>query len=287
MTTPGSTPGPPEPPARPGSSITGAGQPPQAQPYPSPAQAPGQPSYPAQPQAPAQRSYPNAPEHGQPVTQAGREVAGTAAQAGREVAGTTREQAGAVAGEVRSQARNLAGEVREQATHQVEDQRERLAHTMHSLGDELRSMAQGSKQNGVAAEVAMQVSDRAHQFAGYLERRHSGDLLGEIRDYARRRPGRFLAGALAAGVVAGRLARGGAAAASAGDSTTGGSTATTPGTASRYAVREAPGPTQTPATSGPRTLAEEPLVQAGDEESIVTGSQYDPRGAGPMGRSQP
>jgi hypothetical protein len=44
--------------------------------------------------------------------------------------------------------------------------------------------------------------------AGWLEQREPGELLDEVRALARRKPGTFLLGALAAGVVAGRLTRG-------------------------------------------------------------------------------
>ena len=47
-----------------------------------------------------------------------------------------------------------------------------------------------------------------HDLAGWLDQRDPGELLDEVRGIARRKPGTFLLGALAAGVVAGRLTRG-------------------------------------------------------------------------------
>jgi hypothetical protein len=44
--------------------------------------------------------------------------------------------------------------------------------------------------------------------ADWLEQREPGDLLDEVRRFARRRPGAFVLGALVAGVVAGRMTRG-------------------------------------------------------------------------------
>jgi hypothetical protein len=44
--------------------------------------------------------------------------------------------------------------------------------------------------------------------ADWLDGREPGQLLDEARNFARRRPGVFLVGALAAGVVAGRMTRG-------------------------------------------------------------------------------
>jgi hypothetical protein len=73
---------------------------------------------------------------------------------------------------------------------------------------ELREMADGGRQSGPASEVARQAADRADRFADWLAAREPGDLLDEVRSFARRRPGAFLAGAALAGVVVGRLTRG-------------------------------------------------------------------------------
>jgi hypothetical protein len=57
-------------------------------------------------------------------------------------------------------------------------------------------------------EVARQASERARTVASCLEEREPGDLLDEVRRFARRKAGVFLAGAALAGVVVGRLTRG-------------------------------------------------------------------------------
>ena len=85
--------------------------------------------------------------------------------------------------------------------------------------------------SAIAEEEVREVSDRARSFGSHLQDREPGQLVEEARDFARRRPGTFLVGALAAGVVAGRLFRAtadGAAAASLADTTD----APTPGTTS-------------------------------------------------------
>ena len=68
-------------------------------------------------------------------------------------------------------------------------------------------MADNSEQSGLATEFAHQASDRTGSIADWLDGRQPGDLLNDVRDFARRRPGAFLLGALVAGVVAGRLTR--------------------------------------------------------------------------------
>jgi hypothetical protein len=136
------------------------------------------------------------------------QVGQTAAGAGGQVAQTAKDQAQTVVGEAKQQARDLVGEARTQVRDQAGSQKTRAVQGLHALGDELDQMAQNSGQSGPATEVARQVSGRTRELAGYLDRHEPGDLLEQVRSYARRRPVVFLAGATVAGVVAGRLTRG-------------------------------------------------------------------------------
>jgi hypothetical protein len=135
-------------------------------------------------------------------------AAETAKQAGSEVAATATDRAKDVAAETKRQARDLMGEARGQVNEQVGTQHRNLVNNMRSLGDELRGMSTSSQQSGVATELVAQVGDRAHGVADWLDNREPGQLLDEVRAFARRRPGVFLAGALVAGVAVGRLTRG-------------------------------------------------------------------------------
>ena len=69
-------------------------------------------------------------------------------------------------------------------------------------------MARNSEQDGVATDLARQAADKARQAAGWLADRDPGSLLDEVRSFARKKPGTYLALALGAGVLAGRLTRG-------------------------------------------------------------------------------
>src|SRR5918994_4638530 len=148
----------------------------------------------------------------QPTTQVARdeagEVARTAADAGRQVAGTAAEQAANVAQEVKAQARDLVGEARGQVQQQARNGQQKAADGIRALSAELREMAGTGAQQGTVSEVARQVADRADRLADWVGEREPGDLLEEVRSFARRRPGVFLAGAALAGVVVGRLTRG-------------------------------------------------------------------------------
>jgi hypothetical protein len=148
---------------------------------------------------------------GQPTTQVARDEAAdvgrTAADAGRQVAGTAAEQATNVAQEVKTQARDLLGEARGQVQDQARTGQQKAAEGIRALSQELREMSDGAPQ-GTVSEVARQAADRADHLAEWLGRREPGDLLDEVRSFARRRPGAFLLGAAIAGVVVGRLTRG-------------------------------------------------------------------------------
>ncbi|NES12431.1 MULTISPECIES: hypothetical protein [Micromonospora] len=136
-----------------------------------------------------------------------RQVGSETANAGGAVAQTAKEQGKEVVGEAKRQARNLYGEARDQLTSQTGQQQQRAAGGIRSLAEEMRSMAQHGGGSGPVTELAHQAADRMHGVAGWLEQREPGDLLNEVKNYARRNPGTFLVGAALLGVVAGRLTR--------------------------------------------------------------------------------
>ena len=149
---------------------------------------------------------------GQPTTQVARneaaDVGRTAADAGRQVAGTAAEQAGNVAQEVKTQARDFVGEARGQVQDQARTGQQKAAEGIRALSRELREMADGGQQRGPVSQVARQAADRADDLSTWLDEREPGDVVEEVRSFARRRPGVFLLGMAVAGVVVGRFTRG-------------------------------------------------------------------------------
>jgi len=206
------------------------------------------------------------------------EVKGTVAEQTGQVAGTARDQAKQVASEATDRARDLAAEARTQLRDQTDTQRERLAGTLHQLGDELRSMADSGQSSGVGTELARQAAGRVHGLGDYVEQHQPGDLLDDVRAFARRRPGTFLLAAAAAGVAAGRLTRGATAAARSTDGGSGGA-ATAPYGAAAY-----PAADPTPAPVGPPTTAPAPPV-VGTTEVIAV--EAEPDGPPRTPRNQP
>lgn len=126
------------------------------------------------------------------------EGAGLVGDKAAEVAGTAKEQAGNVAGEATAQARDFVDELREQLQDQADVQTRRLADNVRKLSDELRVMGDSGGRESSAAGVVRQMADGGHKVAARLEERGPDGLLGDLRAFARRRPGVFLAGACAA-----------------------------------------------------------------------------------------
>jgi ElaB/YqjD/DUF883 family membrane-anchored ribosome-binding protein len=136
------------------------------------------------------------------------QVKDSATEAGQHVADVAKDQASNVAAETKSQAKDLLGQGREELRQQTAQQQDRVASGLHSLSRELDSMASSSSEQGLATDLAREASDRTRTIATWLESREPGQLLDEVRSFARERPGAFLGIAAAAGIVVGRLGRG-------------------------------------------------------------------------------
>lgn len=137
-----------------------------------------------------------------------RSVAADAKEGAGHVAETAKAEARDVAAQTQQQARQLFHQLRGEATQQASGQTQRAASGLRNLADELGQMVGATQQPGVASDVARQASDRARGFADWLEQREPGDILNDARDFARRRPGTFLAAAAALGFLGGRMTRG-------------------------------------------------------------------------------
>jgi hypothetical protein len=128
-------------------------------------------------------------------------------EGGEGVAQAATQQVRHVAAETGSQVRGLVDATSRELRGQAGTQQHRAASGLRTLADDLAAMRRGDGSDRMAGQLVQQVSERAQQVADWLERRDPGQLLDEVRDYARRHPGTFLLGALAAGLLVGRLTR--------------------------------------------------------------------------------
>ena len=127
-------------------------------------------------------------------------------EAAQHVGETASEEARKVAGEAKTQAKSLLSDLQTDLRDQAGKQQERVAGNLRSMSEEFNTML-GASSGGQGSELVGMAGRRAEQVASWLENRDPGTMVEEVRRFARRRPGAFLAIAAGAGLVAGRLAR--------------------------------------------------------------------------------
>jgi uncharacterized protein YjbJ (UPF0337 family) len=135
-------------------------------------------------------------------------VASTAKGAGQQVASTTRDEAQRVVGDVLSQARNLFRQATHQLSSQASTQQDRLTQGIRTFGQDLTKMGSGEQVgSGPALNLIQNVAGRAERVADWFESRRPEEVLTEVRQYAARRPGLFIALAATGGAVAARVTK--------------------------------------------------------------------------------
>jgi hypothetical protein len=152
----------------------------------------------------------------QVVGRAGGEVsnmAGAASEGVREVAGEVSTQARAVAGQAREQLEGFVGEARRELEQQAQQRSEQTADRLRTLSEQLVALAEGRVEGaGSLAGLLYDAEGRVRGLASRLEQRGPVGVSEDLRDFARRRPGVFLAAAAGVGFVIGRVARAGSSA---------------------------------------------------------------------------
>jgi hypothetical protein len=104
--------------------------------------------------------------------------------------------------------RNLAGEANRQLRDRAEQETNRAGGALAQAGSQLQALAEGRvDEAGAFGEYAQQAAQAVNRWADSVQDRGLDGLLDDLRSAARRRPGAFLVGAVAAGVIAGRFGR--------------------------------------------------------------------------------
>jgi hypothetical protein len=159
-------------------------------------------------------------EEGQPSVSAGeraREAASTGREQAQEVATTTSEQARRVASTTQDearqvvrganeQARRLVGHTRDELRGQANAQVDRLAQGLNDVSRQLRTMGENGDP-GAVSDMVREAAVRTQQISERLRGGGIDDVLSQLRNAGRNRPGLFLLGAFGAGLVAGRVVR--------------------------------------------------------------------------------
>ncbi|MFF2623741.1 hypothetical protein [Oerskovia jenensis] len=137
-----------------------------------------------------------------------KDTASQAAHSLGDIAHDAKDKASDVAGTATKQVKSLADQARSELDAQAQAQQKRAAEGLRSLSTELSSMASNSQDPGYATDLVQQVSQTTDRVATWLDERDPGSVVREVKDFARRRPGLFIALAAGAGILVGRLARG-------------------------------------------------------------------------------
>ena len=132
-------------------------------------------------------------------------AASTLVEKAGEVRSVASVEAREVARDAKYHARLVAHESRESFRSEASNQAARLATTLRDIGGQLQSMAESQMGGGTAVDMSRQLAGGATRLADKLETGGVDATLADVKSFARRRPGVFLAAALGAGFVAGRL----------------------------------------------------------------------------------
>ncbi|WP_198156389.1 hypothetical protein [Thermobifida cellulosilytica] len=135
------------------------------------------------------------------------QAAGQARQSAGEVATTAKQQAGEVVGASREQLRQATSRMRDRIEEETLTQAQRAAEVLREWSDDLEAMAERADGDSPVRDAVRRIADSGHSTADFLDQRGLGGVADELRAFAQRRPGVFLAGAALAGFAVGRLAR--------------------------------------------------------------------------------
>jgi hypothetical protein len=189
-------------------------------------------------------------------------VATTAADGAKEVAGEATAQTKAVISQAKQQVDELVTQTREEVRQQAEDRSARAASGLRRLSEQVAALADGQPDSaGPLPRYLEEAQEQVRGLASRLEQGGAQGIVDDVTRLARRRPGLFLAGAVGAGFVVGRVVR-----ASTGQAP---STVPTPQTASRQlgtSVSMPPSATGLPAAGSPETIsahATSPATESG------------------------
>ncbi len=140
-------------------------------------------------------------------------VASSAADGAKQVATEAGEQAKQVVGTAKEQLGSLVARTRGELRQQADSGSTKAAGQLRTLSDQVGALAEGRPESaGPLAGLLQEAQDQVGRLAGRIEEGGTQGVVDDVAGFARRRPGLFLAGAVGAGFVVGRLVRSGAAA---------------------------------------------------------------------------
>jgi hypothetical protein len=135
------------------------------------------------------------------------QAGGAAAQQAGAVAGTAKEQAGQVVSDARAHAQDLMDQTTSQVGAQADEQTQRLSGNLKMLSEHFSTMASSGEPGSTAHTLVDEASRRTADLSSYLDGRQFGEIINDVKGFARQRPGAFILGSAIAGLMVGRLGR--------------------------------------------------------------------------------
>jgi hypothetical protein len=136
------------------------------------------------------------------------QVKDTAVEQGQQVAAVAKDEAVQVKDEAVSSLKDIVGQGRTELATQAGNSQNQLAKYVHSLSDELGTLASGGGDGtGPLADLAHRGARTGGEISKWLSDHEPADLLDEVTRFARRRPWAFLGASVLTGVVVGRVTR--------------------------------------------------------------------------------
>ena len=136
------------------------------------------------------------------------DVAASAAEGVRDVVDEASAQAKAVATQARQQLDRMVSQGRDEFRVQAEQRGSQAAGQLRTLSQQLTALAEGRPESaGPLVGYLEDVQGQIRRLTSRLEQGGPQGLVDDVSSFARRRPGVFLAAALGAGFVAGRVVR--------------------------------------------------------------------------------
>jgi uncharacterized protein YjbJ (UPF0337 family) len=140
----------------------------------------------------------------------GKEVARAAASQATDVKEHAKEQLGNVTDEAKNQAQKVLSTTTSEVESQLEQRLGDAATFARTTAGELQALADGRPEDaGRSGDLVRQAGERLEHLADRADELGVRGVVEETTNFAQRRPVAFLAGAVAAGILVGRVARAG------------------------------------------------------------------------------
>ncbi len=138
------------------------------------------------------------------------QVAAKAADQAQQVAHTARDQASRLTNEASVQASKVLEDAKSHLHEQAKAQTDQLGEVLSRLTGNLQALSEGRPEDGgPVSDATRQALRQAERITIRVQEGGFDGMVADVKRFARRRPGVFLAAAVSAGFVVGRLIRGG------------------------------------------------------------------------------